>query len=67
MARRPNYGFERAQRQRTKAAKKDAKREARTARKAGIDPASLPPAEPERTEPSGLVLPPAPPADSDAT
>ncbi len=65
MARRPNYGFERAQRQRTKSAKKDAKREARAARKAGLDPDAAPAPEPERNEPSGLVLPPAPPADAD--
>ena len=35
MARRPNYSFERAQRDRAKAAKREAKRTARAARRGG--------------------------------
>ena len=35
MARRPNYSFERAQRDRAKAAKREAKRAARAARRGG--------------------------------
>ena len=52
MPRRPNFNFERSQRDRAKAAKRDAKREARAARKAGLPEGELLPkddAPPERT------------------
>ena len=41
MARRPNYSFERSQRDRAKVAKREAKREARKARKNGEDPEAV--------------------------
>jgi hypothetical protein len=52
MPRRPNYNFERNQRDRDKQAKREAKRAARAARKAGLPEGELLPAEeapPERT------------------
>ena len=49
MARRSNFSFERSQRERDKAAKREAKRAARAARKGGADAASPPShAAPER-------------------
>ena len=41
MARRPNYNFERSQRDRAKVAKREAKREARAARKTGDAPVEV--------------------------
>ena len=52
MPRRPNFNFERQQRDRAKAAKREAKREARAARKAGLPEGELLPKDdgpPERT------------------
>ncbi len=56
MPRRPNYSFERNQRDRAKAAKREAKRAARAARKAGLPEGELLPTEDARDdEPRGTV------------
>ena len=56
MPRRPNYNFERTQRDRAKAAKREAKRAARAARKAGLPDGELLPTEDDRaSEPRGTV------------
>lgn len=56
MPRRPNFNFERQQRDRDKAAKREAKRAARAARKAGLPAGELLPTEDDRpAEPRGTV------------
>jgi hypothetical protein len=55
MPRRPNFNFERQQRDRNKAAKREAKREARAARKAGLPEGELLPKEEAPSEPRGTV------------
>lgn len=59
MARRPSYSFERSQRDRAKVAKREAKRDARAARKSGdaTDDATAPDAEPLETAGETSMLP----------
>jgi hypothetical protein len=69
MPRRPNFNYERQQRDRAKAAKRDAKREARAARKSGELPADGDDIEYDDGEPRPTVTLPAAAAleDSDSS